>query len=218
MAGEKRFKLRCIARRDGRMRCDEPLRRDLSKRYLTALSQWMPHWNDQREPFRPGADNPQPERVNWLEYDSQIKRPLRHETCCLGGTDFAQIYRYRRSAVFQLEEESRKGLTGCVLRQAHSQAGDRLDRFVANCGHCGIHQLEDAQSLSVKPGACPGEPGSTCTSLKQLDAQFGFEIADGMAERRLFYAESLGCTSKVQFLSDSYEVAKMTKLHVRTTQ
>lgn len=51
-------------------------------------------------------------------------------------------------------------------------------------------------------------------SLKQLHAEFHFEIADLAAQRRLCRVESpLGSLQKATFLGDRNEIPEMTKFH-----
>lgn len=76
-----------------------------------------------------------------------------------------------------------------------------------------LHRLQDAHRLGIEARTGAHELRAPGGAVEKFRPEVAFEVADRVAEWRLLHPDPLGRAREMQLLRNSYEVAKMTKLH-----
>jgi hypothetical protein len=79
--------------------------------------------------------------------------------------------------------------------------------------HHRVESGEGRSRLAEKHNAGIGQADLAVGTVEQLETQFPFETADGLAHCRLGDVEATCCPSEVQFLGDGHEAAEVPDIH-----
>jgi hypothetical protein len=78
-----------------------------------------------------------------------------------------------------------------------------------------FHMIEDPARFLEQQSPTVGQLHATRQAAEQRRAQLPLELSNLLTERRLLHSKPLSRAGEVQLLGDSYEIAKMTKIHLK---